>query len=119
MTTPEYDIPTTLDRINGMYLHEERASRCQNYLNAHVDAKCRKLMVEWCFAAVGSLDLSKETAWVAVSILDRYISSGNGMSPEACRHSQTFQLAAVTSFYMTMKIREPSVIGIELLTQMG
>ncbi|KAL3781419.1 hypothetical protein ACHAW5_010763 [Stephanodiscus triporus] len=108
-----------LDRINGMYFHEERISRCQNYLDALVDAECRKLMVNWYFAAVGSLGLSKETAWVAVSILDRYISSGNGMSPEACRHGQTFQLSAVTSFYMTVKIREPSVLGIKQLVQMG
>mmetsp|Transcript_12200 Transcript_12200/g.21150 ORF Transcript_12200/g.21150 Transcript_12200/m.21150 type:complete len:219 (+) Transcript_12200:312-968(+) len=50
-----------------------------------------------------------------MSILDRYLSSGKGKSVEALRDKTKFQLAAITSFYMAVKLHEPVKLGIDTL----
>ena len=107
-----------LDRINAMRSQEEKTNRCQNYFTSLVDASCRKAMVDWCFIVVDSVDLSRETVGIAMSILDRYLSSGNGKSAEALQNKQKFQLATITSFYMAVKIHEPVQIGMGMLIKL-
>lgn len=107
-----------LDRINAMRLHEDETARCINYLTTHVDATCRKLMVDWCFTVVDAFNLSRETVAVAMSILDRYLSSGKGDAPKSLQCKRKFQLASITCFYMAVKIHEPSQLGIRLLLQL-
>mmetsp|Transcript_19069 Transcript_19069/g.31100 ORF Transcript_19069/g.31100 Transcript_19069/m.31100 type:complete len:285 (-) Transcript_19069:104-958(-) len=107
-----------LDRINAMRSHEEKNNRCQNYLTSIVDASCRKAMVDWCFIVVDSFDLSRETVGIAMSILDRYLSSGKGKSAEALQNEQAFQLAAITSLYMAVKIHESVQLGIDMIVKL-
>ena len=107
-----------LDRINAMRSQEEKNNRCQHYFTSLVDTACRKAMVDWCFIVVDSVDLSRETVGIVMSILDRYLSSGNGKSAEALQNKQTFQLAAITSFYMAVKIHEPLQLGIDMLVKL-
>ena len=107
-----------LERINAMRSREEETARCRNYLTPQVDSTCRKLMVGWCFTVVDAFALSRETVGAAMSILDRYLSSGNGKSHEALKCPQTFQRSVITSFFMAIKIHEPSVLGIQLLVKL-
>lgn len=102
----ENRIDDVLARIHAMRSQEENAV-CRNYLTSLVDASCRLAMVNWCFTLVDSLDLSRETVGIGMSILDRYLSSGKGKSTEALRDKHLFQLAAITSFYMAVKLHEP------------
>jgi hypothetical protein len=57
------------DRIYAMRSHEEDTARCRGYLTLHVNATCWKLMVDWFFAVVEALDLSRETVGAAMSII--------------------------------------------------
>ena len=107
-----------LERINAMRSREEETARCRNYLTPQVDSTCRKLMVGWCFTVVDAFALSRETVGAAMSILDRYLSSGNGKSHEALKCAQTFQRSVITSFFMAIKIHEPSVLGIQLMVKL-
>mmetsp|Transcript_21803 Transcript_21803/g.47465 ORF Transcript_21803/g.47465 Transcript_21803/m.47465 type:complete len:290 (+) Transcript_21803:87-956(+) len=108
-----------LDRINAMRSQEEKTKGCHNYFTSIVDESCRKAIVDWCFIVADSFDLSRETVGIAMSILDRYLSSnGKGKSAEALQSKQTFQLVAITSFYMAVKINEPVQLGIEMLVKL-
>mmetsp|Transcript_40928 Transcript_40928/g.85992 ORF Transcript_40928/g.85992 Transcript_40928/m.85992 type:complete len:291 (+) Transcript_40928:135-1007(+) len=99
----------TMDRINAMQGQEETI-HCFNYFERKackdIDASSRKSMVEWCQQVQNSLNMSPETAWIAVSLFDRYLSSGKGKSHQALQDRYKFQLAAITSFYTAVKINE-------------
>jgi hypothetical protein len=107
-----------LERISAMISVEEKTARSRNYFTPQVGSTCRKLMVGWCFTVVDAFALSRETVGVAMSILDRYLSSGNGKSHEALKCTQAFQMSVITSFFMAIKIHEPTVLGIELLVKL-
>lgn len=107
-----------LDRINAMRSREEKTKGCYNYFTSIVDEPCRRAIVDWCFIVADSFDLSRETVGIAMSILDRYLSSdGEGKSAEALQSKQIFQLVAITSFYMAVKINEPVQLGIEMIVK--
>jgi len=120
MTTSNgvYDEESVLERITAMRVREEETARCRDYLTPQVDSRCRRLMVDWCFAVVDAFALSRETVGAAMSILDRYLSSGNGKSRDALKCPQTYQMAVITSLFMAIKIHEPSVLGIQLLVKL-
>lgn len=107
-----------LERINAMRSREEEATSSQIHLTSQVDASDRKAMVDWCFIVCDSFNLSRETVGIATSIFDRYISSGNGRSAEALQSKQKFQLGTIVSFYMAVKINEPTQLGIAMLIKL-
>lgn len=107
-----------LDRINAMRSLEEKTARSKNYLTSLVDAPCRKAMIDWCFVICDSFDLSRETVWIAMSILDRYLSTGKGKSGEALQTKQKYQLSVITSFYIAVKTNEPFQLGIDMLVKL-
>ncbi|KAL3811065.1 hypothetical protein ACHAXA_009013 [Cyclostephanos tholiformis] len=120
MTTSDgiYDEACITERINTMRMREENTPRCHIYFTQEVDSRCRKLMVDWCFAVVDAFALSRETVGVAMSILDRYLSSGKGKSCYALTCTQAFQRTAITSLFMAIKIHEPAVLGLKLLVKL-
>ena len=111
-------------RIEAMQVQEERTTRCRNYFSsrdgyaAPVDETCRKAMADWCFKVADALELSRETVGIGMSFFDRYLSSGKGKSFEALENRSKFQLAAITSFYIAVKIYEPVQMGINLLVEL-
>jgi len=114
--TSEIDV---LERINAMLSHEENAAPCKDYFTSDVNAACRKAMVDWCFIVCDSFEeLNRETVGIAMSILDRYLSSGKGKSAEALRCKRRFQLACITSFYVAVKATESVAMGIEMLLKL-
>jgi len=116
-TIEENRISDILDSINVMRSQEEH-NVCQNYLTSLVDASCRSTLVDWCFTVADSFDLSRETVGIGMSILDRYLSSGNGKSAGALRDKHKFQLAAITSFYVAVKLHEPVKLGIGIIVKL-
>lgn len=106
-----------LDRINAMRSQEENNARCRGYSASLVDAPFRTAMADWCFVVADSFDLSRETVWIAMSILDRYLGSTKG-EVEALRNKKTFQLASIASFHIAIKISEPVHLGIDLLIKL-
>jgi hypothetical protein len=113
------DMEDTAIIINAMRSKEnDTNTRCKNYHTDEVDGQCRKAMVEWCFTVVDAFDLSRETVAIAISILDRYLSSNNGISSKVLLNKQMYQLATITCFYTAVKIHEPVQLGISMLLKL-
>jgi len=101
-----------LGRLEAMRAQEEATSPCYNYFqrsttSKDIDEEGRKTLVIWFQKMQTCLELrSPETAWIATSYLDRYVSSGKGRSQEALQDRHKYQLAAIASFYLAIKIYE-------------
>jgi len=112
----------TLSRITAMRRQEDEVSCCMNYLqlstNNEIDAKCRTQMVTWCQQVQKALKLSPETVWIAISFFDRYLSSGKGKSRAALQDKYKFQLAAITSFYIAVKLYENVELSVDTLAKL-
>ena len=95
----------TLSIIHAMRTQEDEVSPCYHYLqrSSVIDEKDRTSMVNWCQRSGTALKLSPETVWIAISFFDRYLSSGKGKSSAALQDKYTFQLVAITSFYIAVK----------------
>ena len=100
-----------LSRISAMQ-DQERTPKCctANWTTKADIQECRRLMVDWCFNVTDTLNLNWETVWIAMSYLDQYLSSGNGKSYEALEDSREFQLAAITAYYIAVKVYEPTLL---------
>lgn len=93
--------------LKAMCSQEDAIATC-NYLklspNNIIDEKCRTAMVGWCQQIAMKLNLRPNTLWIAISFFDRYLSSGKGRSRAALRDKYVFQLAAITTFYIAVKL---------------
>jgi len=104
--------------LKAMCSQEDAIATC-NYLklspNNIIDEKCRTVMVGWCQEIAMKLNLRPNTLWIAISFFDRYLSSGKGRSRAALRDKYVFQLAAITTFYIAVKLYEDFEFSIDTL----
>lgn len=121
------DREQVLDRIKVMKIQEATSYRCSNYINTipdssssnHVDVWCRKKMIEWCYQVVDFIEFSRETVIIAVSYLDRFMSSRSERALQVSRNRNEFQLAMMTCLYTAIKLHEPKVIDMKLLVELS
>lgn len=121
------DREQVLDRIKVMKIQEATSYRCSDYLNNtpdssssnHVDVWCRKKMIEWCYQVVDFIEFSRETVIIAVSYLDRFMSSRSERALQVSRNRNEFQLAMMTCLYTAIKLHEPKVIDMKLLVELS
>ena len=124
------------DRLETM-LQQERdpTYHCTDYLNScrsqgddvpspsfsggkkPVDEVCRAKMIQWMYQLVDFFSISRESVWIAVSYLDRFVSSSNSRSRQALNDRNEYQLAAMTALYIAIKLHEPVVISTSLLSK--
>jgi hypothetical protein len=69
-----------------------------------VDDECRFRMVEWCFQVIDFCKFNRDTVAIAMSYLDRFLSTPEGSA--ARKERKVFQLAAMTCIYTAVKIHE-------------
>jgi len=104
--------------LKAMCSQEDAIATC-NYLklspNNIIDETCRTAMVGWCQAIAMKLNLRPNTLWIAISFFDRYLSSGKGRSRAALQDKYAFQLAAITTFYIAVKLYEDFEFSIDTL----
>jgi hypothetical protein len=74
-----------------------------------VDENCRFQMCEWCYQIIDHCGFDKETASIAMNILDRFLEC----TPWALMDMSAFQLAAITALYTSIKIHESQAIAVE------
>ena len=111
----------TLSRIEAMCRQEDDVTACYNYLqqsHTDIDEKCRTSMVTWCQQVQKALKLSSETVSIAISFFDRYLSSGKGKCHEALQDKYKFQLAMITSFYISVKLYESVQLNADTLVKL-
>ena len=113
------------ERLEAMISQEESTKPCYNYLRSTacidgMDEDCRESMVVWCQAVQKALKLHSETVWIAISYFDRYLSSDKrkGQSPNVLQNKYKFQLAAITCFYIAVKLYEPVELDVETLAKL-
>jgi hypothetical protein len=121
--TMSLDSTQVFDRINVMKIQEATSYRCSDYLSRapsnHADIWCRTKMIEWCFQVVDFIEFKRETVIIAVSYLDRFLSSRSERAVRVAEDRKEFQLAMMTALYTAIKLHEPKVIDTDLLVQLS
>jgi hypothetical protein len=114
-----HDLEDSIEKIKAMMKQQETRYTCCNYLNGNgnsIDEECRKRMVEWCYQTVEFFKLSRSSVHVAISCLDRFLSTNQG-KPYLTDKS-LYQLACITSLHVAIKVHEPVELGISMLVQL-
>lgn len=86
---------------------------------AGVDKWCRSKMVQWCYSVVDFARFSRETVYISISYLDRFLSSNSPQSLVVLEDRKDFQLAAMTCLYLAIKVHEPKIIETGLLSELS
>lgn len=110
----------TVACIIAMHLQEKTTARCINYFEKSnaVDEACRTAMVSWLCQITDALSLNRDTVGLAMSLLDRFLSTSTESGEKVLSDKQQFQLAAITCYFIAVKINEPVQLGMDLLVQM-
>lgn len=106
-------------------MHQERSAyETKNYfaplhseLETDVDSTCRSKMAEWCYRIVDFCKFERESVAIAMSLLDRYLSSGAGR--EALSDRTAFQLVAMTCLYTAVKVHEPEALTPNVMVRLS
>lgn len=132
------DTDDILSRIEAMRIQEESVYHCGDYLHQQlelskcvwaqplqenwsmpppcddlVDEECRAIMSEWCYQVVDFCKLNRETVWIAMSYLDRYLSTQIGA--RALVDRDMFQLVGATSLYIATKLFDREALSLEVV----
>lgn len=115
------------DRIGAMRKQEDTTYCCSDYLGDNeelrstarkpVDEECRVKMCEWCYQVVDFCKFRRETVAIGMSYLDRYLSTPYGR--RALTDRKEYQLSAMTTLYMAIKLHEPLEMETSLLADLS
>jgi len=99
------------DRIQVMRKQEDTVYFCIDYLKKEIcpqmiDKLCRSKMLKWCFQVADCGLCQRETVVVAISYLDRFLSSGMPRAIDVIKTRSEYQLASMTTLYMAIKLME-------------
>mmetsp|Transcript_39756 Transcript_39756/g.119516 ORF Transcript_39756/g.119516 Transcript_39756/m.119516 type:complete len:385 (-) Transcript_39756:34-1188(-) len=77
-----------------------------------IDRSCRTKMVRWMYDVVDYCEFDRESAYVASSHLDRFLSSSpdNAAAQRAAGDKRAYQLAAISCLYLAIKTIEPRTV---------
>lgn len=124
---PTMDAGELQERIRAMRKQEASHHCCEDYMRESdsflsvesqtVDEESRIKMVEWCYQVVDFCKFRRETVGIAMSYLDRYLATLEGRV--ALIDRKFYQLAAMTSLYMAIKIHEPLEMETSLLADLS
>mmetsp|Transcript_22018 Transcript_22018/g.46339 ORF Transcript_22018/g.46339 Transcript_22018/m.46339 type:complete len:362 (-) Transcript_22018:104-1189(-) len=84
-----------------------------------VDALCRAKICEWIFQVVDFTKLQRETVSIAMSYLDRFLCSSSPRAQRALNDRKEYQLAALTTLYIAVKLFEPLAMDAELVSKLS
>ena len=84
-----------------------------------IDAECRVRMVEWCFQVVDFAKLNRETVSLAITLLDRFLSSSCCEAKEVLLCRQKYQLASMAALFLSIKMNEKSVVNASVFAELS
>ncbi len=116
-----------IDRLGVMKMQERTIYRIDDYIGRHlmtnsackVDAYCRYKMAQWCFTLVDLLKLDRETVYIAMNYLDRFLSGTSSRSRRAAEDLKEYQLVSMTALYMSIKVFAPRIVHAEELAALS
>ena len=126
-TLPHMDKREIRGRIRAMRRQEKSHYRCKDYMKSSkwlrkhakrpVDAESRVLITDWMYQLVELCRFRRGTVEIAMSYLDRYLATRQGRHSLADRSS--YQLAAMTTLYMAIKMNEQLEMETSLLADLS
>lgn len=117
------DTSSTMETIRAMHSQEATGYIAGDYLNVNpteyvaVNVDCRTKMAQWCYSVVDFCSFNRETVAIAMSYLDRFLMTPAGL--QVLGDTNVFQLAAMTSLYTAVKIHEPEIMGVDLVSKLS
>lgn len=124
---PRMDASEVADRIKAMRKQEQTTYFCTDYLKDNakqlrkarkpVDEECRVKMCEWCYQVVDFCKFRRETVSISMSYLDRFLGTRKGRY--ALLDRKDYQLVAMTTLYMAIKLHEPLEMETSLLADLS
>lgn len=114
----DQDVQDSVDAIVALK-RQESLYTCCDYLsqqNLDVDENSRSKMVEWCYQTIDFFKLSRHSAHVAVSCLDRFLATSQGKP--FLLDKTLYQLACITSLHLSIKVHESVELGLSMLVQL-
>lgn len=84
-----------------------------------IDAECRVRMVEWCFQVIDFAKLGRETVSLAMSLLDRYLSTSCSDAREVISSRQKYQLASMTALFLAIKMSEKTIVNASVFAELS
>jgi hypothetical protein len=120
------DMEAGLLNIEAMLRQEESCYTVPDYLKhlpAHtafcqpIDAAARSTIAEWCVQIMDFCHYNRETAAIAMSCLDRFVSTPDGH--QVLLDRSQFRLAALTSVYTAVKIHEQQALAPDLVAKLS
>ena len=109
-----------MECITAMHLQEQKTPRCINYFQRTdvVDESSRNAMVNWLCQISDALSLNRDTVGLAMSLLDRFLSTNTESAKKALAAKHKFQLASITTYYIAVKVNEPVALGLDMLVKL-
>jgi hypothetical protein len=114
--------------LGVMRRQEESLYACSDYLEKErsrprsesvIDKLCRFKMTQWSYQVIDYIRFRRETVSVAMNYLDRFLSSGCERAKQVMKCRKEYQLASMTCLFMAIKINEPVMIDMNLLTELS
>jgi len=118
-----HDTDECMEVIKAMKRQEMKYSCC-DYLNqadptsasVAINEECRSRMCEWCYQTVDYFSLSRSSVHIAMSCLDRFLTTPRGKKYISNR--SLYQLACIACLYVTIKVHEPVELGLSVLVEL-
>ena len=115
-----------LSTIETMLAQEKTGYQVPDYLvrlpacsvfGQPVDAAARYSIAEWCQKIVDICKYQRETAAIAMSCLDRFVSTPEGY--QVLLDRRKFQLAALAALYLSCKVHEQQALAPHLVAKLS
>lgn len=101
------------------YLHQEDGNVRQRLAlpQSAINVACRTSMMQWMQTVVNFIGFDPETVEIAMSYLDRFLTTAAGQEAIHCR--TIYQLAAMTALYTAVKINCAEALTPKLLAELS
>ena len=97
-----------------------RVTKDTNKNNAALlDVSCRTKICRWMFHTIDNLRFQRETAIIGMSYLDRFMSLPVPLAKRARYNRRAYQLVAMSSLYIAVKITEPQTLSVSMISALS
>jgi len=101
------------------YFEQILSARKGDSNNNAIDPLCRAKMAQWCYQVIDFIQFSRETVAISMDYLDRFLCSGCPRAEQVLTCRREYQLASMTALFMAIKINEPIMIDMVMLTELS
>ena len=91
----------------------------KNVNAALLDVSCRTKICRWMFHTIDNLRFQRETAIIGMSYLDRFMSLSVPLAKRARYNRRAYQLVAMSSLYIAVKITEPQTLSVSMISALS